>query len=671
MPGSPGRVHGPDGTPAPKRRKKTQLACAPCRARKTGCDGHRPHCRPCVSRGWQDKCQYPESVTGSRALTLVGIEKRLVSLEAKDYTAPPDGNAGHSATTLSREDEASTLSPQRFVTAPTQRDESTVDEGAHFGTSSNSEFIRDVHNVAANTNNSTDLLNEINRRSASRRQAAPCDLKDLILPPRRLADELLQTYLDLIQPVTPLLHRPTLLQQFHNLWEPASSTVQEAGSDEAVLYATMNMVFALGCQRNESFELEKRVHLGEEFYERSRKLISLELLDSYSLAVVQLLLLRAIWLFYTPHAERCWSVVSVAVRAAQAIGLDSSKLIHQRTSQLTREMRRRVWYVCIMLDRIASSTFARPLLLPRDTKVPLFAEIDDENLSSDVDREGQQENHPSRLTYNRLSLEAYKFGDKAAELRHGYTERGASMYNTAELGALADICQSVDDFEANLPPFLQNRTDKPIQYLRLQRCFELQKRNMCARLKYLKLWILRPILLQEVARETQQQTASVGAAETSRDHLARSLCRLCVHTAYEVLAELHVALSGSLRTSPWHALFFTFAAGSILIAATLIVELDVDLEAGSGKASWEQVCELFRFHTRHTSSAEHGISLLDKFRASIARRTGPPEQPISTSATTIVEDGFFQVDWQQPWDFGTEDLMSLDTSWFISQDFIF
>lgn len=272
-----------------------------------------------------------------------------MNLEGKDYTAPPDGDAGHSATTLSRE--ASTLSPHRFATAPTQRDESTVDEGAHFGTSSNSEFIRDVHNVAANTNNSAGLLNEINRRSASRRQAAPCDLKDLILPPRRLADELLQTYLDLIQPVTPLLHRPTLLQQFHSLWEPASSTIQEAGSDEAVLYATMNMVFALGCQRNESFELEQRAHLGEEFYERSRKLISLEVLDCYSLAVVQLLLLRAMWLFYTPHAERCWSVVSVAVRAAQAIGLDSSKLIHRRTSQLTREMRRRVWYVCVMLDR--------------------------------------------------------------------------------------------------------------------------------------------------------------------------------------------------------------------------------------------------------------------------------------------------------------------------------
>jgi len=52
-----------DPTPPPNKRRKTQLACHPCRTRKTGCDGHRPHCSSCVMRGWQDRCGYQEKET--------------------------------------------------------------------------------------------------------------------------------------------------------------------------------------------------------------------------------------------------------------------------------------------------------------------------------------------------------------------------------------------------------------------------------------------------------------------------------------------------------------------------------------------------------------------------------------------------------------------------------
>ncbi|KAH6635993.1 hypothetical protein F5144DRAFT_591292 [Chaetomium tenue] len=46
----------------PQRRRKARLACNPCRARKTGCDGRRPVCTACSLRGWDDKCGYPDSV---------------------------------------------------------------------------------------------------------------------------------------------------------------------------------------------------------------------------------------------------------------------------------------------------------------------------------------------------------------------------------------------------------------------------------------------------------------------------------------------------------------------------------------------------------------------------------------------------------------------------------
>ncbi len=45
-----------------QRRRKARLACNPCRARKTGCDGRKPVCSACSLRGWEDKCGYPDSV---------------------------------------------------------------------------------------------------------------------------------------------------------------------------------------------------------------------------------------------------------------------------------------------------------------------------------------------------------------------------------------------------------------------------------------------------------------------------------------------------------------------------------------------------------------------------------------------------------------------------------
>ncbi|AEO68765.1 uncharacterized protein THITE_2118382 [Thermothielavioides terrestris NRRL 8126] len=65
-----------------QRRRKARLACNPCRARKTGCDGRKPVCMACSLRGWEDRCTYPDSVMQqSGALTLVDLDRRLQKLE--------------------------------------------------------------------------------------------------------------------------------------------------------------------------------------------------------------------------------------------------------------------------------------------------------------------------------------------------------------------------------------------------------------------------------------------------------------------------------------------------------------------------------------------------------------------------------------------------------------
>jgi hypothetical protein len=64
---------------------------------------------------------------------------------------------------------------------------------------------------------------------------------------------------------------------------------------------------------------------------------------------VQLMLLRGFYLLRTPHADRCWITAGIAFRVAQAVDLQSATTT-AASNQLDREMRRRVWYNCVLLD---------------------------------------------------------------------------------------------------------------------------------------------------------------------------------------------------------------------------------------------------------------------------------------------------------------------------------
>jgi hypothetical protein len=95
--------------------------------------------------------------------------------------------------------------------------------------------------------------------------------------------------------------------------------------------------------------------LKRKFYDRSRDTTSFDVLEADSLISVQILLLRSLYLQSTNNAQKCWNTVGLAIRAAQGLGLhlDESST-GWRQSPLEREMRKRIWHVCVLLDRLVS-----------------------------------------------------------------------------------------------------------------------------------------------------------------------------------------------------------------------------------------------------------------------------------------------------------------------------
>lgn len=184
------------------------------------------------------------------------------------------------------------------------------------------------------------------------------DTSSMVVPKRAIADNLVHCYEKFVYPLFPILHMPTFKQSYEHLWQPLSTRQLEHMPGEATLHATLNVVFALGCINNSSIEPKLKLRTAETFYTRARRLLPLDALDVPSLEIVQYLLLMVHYLSFTRYSNRLCNTLAVAFRVAQALGLhlDSES---SSTSQLKREMSRRVWHLCLTFERWAPLRIAQ------------------------------------------------------------------------------------------------------------------------------------------------------------------------------------------------------------------------------------------------------------------------------------------------------------------------
>ncbi|KAF4336946.1 transcription activator acu-15 [Fusarium beomiforme] len=190
------------------------------------------------------------------------------------------------------------------------------------------------------------------------------------LPPRHVADSLLEIYRERVQIIYPFLHWQTLMEAYNRLWLsetevknlPHLTGVGLGGPNcpVPVFYCALNAAFALATQFTDG-SAHDRKERSTPFLRRSRHLMRLDFLDTAHIALIQALLILARYLQSTNLPNRCWNVAGIAYRMAQSLGLHVA-VNERNTSELELEVRRRVWHSCVSLD-----TYDRPpscILLP-------------------------------------------------------------------------------------------------------------------------------------------------------------------------------------------------------------------------------------------------------------------------------------------------------------------
>ncbi|OLN85697.1 putative transcriptional regulatory protein C1F7.11c 4 [Colletotrichum chlorophyti] len=438
--------------------------------------------------------------------------------------------------------------------------------------------------------------------------------ESVMLPERWLADALTQSFWEFVHPVFPILHRPSFIASYQELWRPAQDRGRKRCFKDVVFHATLSIVLALGAQRTDQVSATEQADLAGRFYEQSVKIAPVDTLDHSSLQVVQLLLLRGVFLHYTQYADRCWNTTGLALRVAQGLGLHAQTERTTAINQLRREMRRRVWHCCLTLDRLTATTFGRPVLISRSYSVPAPAAIDDEYLSEAT--EGvQPPDRPSYLVFFNESLALFDVLNGI--LAKFYSDGDYALERRAEsLNDMLQLSSKLDDLSSTFPEYLREDVDLTALDEELRGCLQMQSNILKSRVLWIRLLLLRPLLLAE-ARQGSRTREMIPGSSTLRESLAHSANTLCVATAHEVLKEMYEKLGSVRQNSPWHVLLFTFAAASTLVVATLCPKLHVSFETEPGKTSWDRALRIFDFHKTHVASADKGIEVLQRLRASV------------------------------------------------------
>jgi hypothetical protein len=177
------------------------------------------------------------------------------------------------------------------------------------------------------------------------------------LPPRRVADTLLDVYRKDVHIFHPWVHLDSFMALYCSIW---SENDLEEGSNlpdiglggsncpTTVFYCALNAMLAEACQFSGIPPQDKR-SCSTMFYERARAHLQVDLLDSGSLSHIQTLLLMTQYLQCTELATQCWNLVGMAYRMSVAIGLHRDEM-SASLSSLEREMRRRTWHACLQME---------------------------------------------------------------------------------------------------------------------------------------------------------------------------------------------------------------------------------------------------------------------------------------------------------------------------------
>ncbi|KXH59236.1 hypothetical protein CNYM01_06101 [Colletotrichum nymphaeae SA-01] len=177
------------------------------------------------------------------------------------------------------------------------------------------------------------------------------DKDALTIPDRDLRDELLRTYAEIVHPFMPALD----LHEFLGcILEPRPNSISLL-LFQAVMFASVAFVDE-ECLRARGFSSRKAAR--KVFFARVRLLYGLDC-EQDRLALIQSLLMMTYWYDRPEDEKDTWYWMGIAFSLAQVASLHRDPK-HLPISEREKWLRRRIWWSCVMRDRLLALGIRRP-----------------------------------------------------------------------------------------------------------------------------------------------------------------------------------------------------------------------------------------------------------------------------------------------------------------------
>ncbi|KXH44980.1 fungal specific transcription factor domain-containing protein [Colletotrichum salicis] len=428
-----------------------------------------------------------------------------------------------------------------------------------------------------------------------------------------------------------------------------------ADATTIVFHSALNSIFALACNFADLTCAEKAKSI-EVFLLRSRKCLSVDLLEKNNLGVVQTLLLSGLVFQGTPFPDRCWNAVGIACRIAQGLGLhmDVVAAREMRTGgeeeegfTLEMDVRQRMWQGCVILDTtwvdarrlkrsnilsLVSMTFGRPTvtsnlsaneLLSRSHSAP------DQRLEQPKLEFITQSFKLSLILENILSQVYQPWRNQHPSQRASCGTRGGGGGGGGgglSFDAIVELDSKLTDFEDSVPPLLSWGAESASVLDGVSspddlRILATQKHVLHARFLYLRLMLHRPILTDLSAGYARPHRDAAGgpfeAPPKSQDKGLRApflteCARVCVDAAMRLIDLVQGSYQTDTTGAWWWNSLYACAAGLVLIVCRLCPRLWMGLDHAATSASWEQCQGILQGIAAFSVSACKSLDLLRK-----------------------------------------------------------
>lgn len=673
-----------------RKRPRVILACNRCRQRKTKCDGRQPACGTCTKRNAE--CVYGTKYDRAHVSVeyVRDLEERLGIAPRKNHNAaspginnmissdegnsrqhilnahrqppPPqprelfpvqnqhhhrgstgsNGSKGHKNTATAISPSSSLITTNSTTSAFKSCTDSTSAMGAgemvkqkrgkerdYYGSSAAISFMKDLASVIdgpTRSNGSATDDEEIRQYKMSR-----CDpmssmpASELDLPPRDLADLYVKNYFEFAYTLYPFLHKPTFMATYQAMWNDDG---EEQAVDE-LFCSIVNIVFAFGCQlAPTSQNLEDD---SEHYFEKSQSFLRFNLMDSGSVLLVQALLLTGQFLQASSGLAGCWNIVGLAIRIAQGLGLHLDQIYASTKSHIDREIRKRLWQGCLLMDKIVSMTMGRPMMVTHEFEQGEFPLcVDDEYIKDDAILSMSK---PSELEFFHQTIKLYNI---LADILKSVYPNDQLDENPQLLLNIFKFEDRLNEFTANLPNHLQFSFD-----LQKMMPFERQSIVLHIRVLHLKIMLYRSMLFP---KSPNHKISDYGSSELYTS-TQRSVALLCVNLAMELINVISRYRAGDIIYLPahWYNVFYIYTAGTILLAAKLQVTLHKDIDLMAFEQAWNSCLEILRSYTQQSASASRCLKVLEmmgnKVRISSQRLATQVNSPVAMNDEGTEHDG--------------------------------